>query len=70
MQPVWLEQGNFLFREQDKSECLFIVKTGTLEIYTTLENGLELAIDRLHRGSVLGLYTFLLEDDCAVGAKC
>lgn len=70
MKCVWLEQGQNLFREGDKSVGMFIIKVGTLEIFTTLDNGLPITIERLQRGSVLGQYTFLLEDDLEVGAKC
>jgi len=43
-----------LFREGDKSVGMFIIKVGTLEIFTTLDNGLPITIERLQRGSVLG----------------
>lgn len=54
MKCVWLEQGQNLFREGDKSVGMFIIKVGTLEIFTTLDNGLPITIERLQRGSVLG----------------
>ena len=46
------------------------MKEGVLDIFTTLDNGMEMVIERLSRGSVLGLYTFLLEDLMEVGCKC
>ena len=41
-----------------------------VEIYTTMDNGVDFAIERLHRGSVINHRSFITEDKIDVNARC
>ena len=41
-----------------------------VEIYTTMDNGVDFIIERLYRGSVLNHRSFLLKDKLDICARC
>ena len=41
-----------------------------VEVYTTMEGGVDFIIERLYRGSVLNYKSFLLLDKIDVSARC
>jgi|TARA_B110000285_G_scaffold118560_1_gene134268 hypothetical protein len=41
-----------------------------VEIYTTMDNGVEFVIERLYRGSVINHRSFITEDKIDVNARC
>lgn len=56
-------------KPDDKSETLWFVESGILEIYTMCE-GNEFIIDRLYQGSCLNYRSFLQEDLIYVYVRC
>ena len=69
MQQETCEKGTFIFKEQEKSTGLFIVKSGIIEVTVMIE-GSSLAIERLYRGSVINHNAFLIDDICDVSGHC
>lgn len=49
---------------------MYIIQNGMVEIYTTMENGVDFVIERLYRGSVINQTSFLLLDKIDVAARC
>jgi CRP-like cAMP-binding protein len=49
---------------------LQIIQNGMVEIYTTMDNGVEFVIERLYRGSVINHRSFITEDKIDVNARC
>jgi len=47
-----------------------IIQNGVVEIYTTMDNGVEFVIERLFRGSVMNHHSFITEDKIDVNARC
>lgn len=41
-----------------------------VEIYTTMDNGVDFIIERLYRGSVMNHRSFLLRDKIDIYARC
>ena len=50
-----LAHGEHLFRESDKAEALFVVKSGSAKVYFTSEDGSEQVVAFYMPGDVLGL---------------
>lgn len=69
MQQETCEKGTFIFKEQEKSTGIFIVKSGIIEVTVTIE-GSSLAIERLYRGSIINHNAFLIDDICDVSGHC
>lgn len=63
------DKGDFLFKDQERSNTLFVVKNGILEIISKIE-GFQLVIERLYRGSVVNHRSFLIADKSDISAKC
>ena len=66
--PRFIEIGNLLLKEGDKVESIFIVQSGTLEIYASFE-GNEFIIEKLHRGSVLNYRVIFNGDEMHAGVR-
>lgn len=49
---------------------MYIIQNGMVEIYTTMEGGVDFVIERLYRGSVINFKSFLLLDKLDVAARC
>jgi len=47
-----------------------VIQNGMVEIYTTMDNGVEFVIERLYRGSVINHRSFITEDKIDVNARC
>ena len=47
-----------------------VIQNGMVEIYTTMDNGVEFVIERLYRGSVINHRSFITEDKIDVTARC
>lgn len=41
-----------------------------VEVYTTMDNGVEFVIERLYRGSVINHRSFITDDKIDVNARC
>ena len=41
---------------------MIIIQNGMVEIYTTMDNGVDFIIERLYRGSIINYRSFLLRD--------
>jgi CRP-like cAMP-binding protein len=63
------DKGTYIFREGEKSNALFIVKSGILEVLVNVE-GFEIAIERLYRGSIVNHNAFLIGDICDISGRC
>jgi signal-transduction protein with cAMP-binding, CBS, and nucleotidyltransferase domain len=63
------DKGTFIFKEGEKSNGLFLVKSGIIEILVRVE-GYQLAIERLYRGSIINHNAFLIGDVCDISARC
>lgn len=68
--PEQLEKGQIIFEVGDEANEMFIIQNGMVEIYTTMENGVDFVIERLYRGSVMNHRSFLLLDRIDVAARC
>lgn len=66
--PRLIENGDVLLMEGDKVESIFVVLSGTLEIYSEFE-GNEFIIEKLHRGSVLNYRTIFNGEEMHVGVR-
>ena len=47
-----------------------IISNGMVEIYTTMDNGVEFVLERLYRGSIINHHSFITEDKIDVNARC
>lgn len=63
------EKGSFIFREKDKSNAMFILKSGIVEITCKVEDQ-DLVIERLYRGSIINHRSFLIADTSDISARC
>jgi len=54
----------------DESNELYVIQNGMVEIYTTMEGGVDFVIERLYRGSVMNHRSFLFLDRIDVCARC
>lgn len=54
----------------ETSNMMQIIQNGVVEIYTTMDNGVEFVIERLFRGSVMNHHSFITEDKIDVNARC
>lgn len=65
-----LEKDQIVFEVGDEASDMFVIQNGMVEIYTTMENGVDFVIERLYRGSVMNHRSFLLLDRIDVAARC
>jgi CRP-like cAMP-binding protein len=49
---------------------MYIIQNGMIEIYTTMDNGVDFVLERLYRGSVINHRSFLLNDNIDIFARC
>lgn len=49
----WVETGTIICHPGDRSEVLFIVHNGQIEVMTQMDNGTPLLIETLERGSII-----------------
>lgn len=63
------DKGTILYSEKEKSNRMFVVKNGIVEITVKIE-GFNLAVERLYRGSVFNHKSFLLSDLTSTTAEC
>lgn len=63
------DKGTNLFVEKDRSDKMFVIKSGILEITVKVE-GFNMAVERLYRGSVLNHRSFLVNDISDTRAYC
>ena len=70
MSFVKFEKGSKIFQVDDTSFMMYIIQSGMVEIYTTMDNGVEFVIERLYRGSVINHRSFITEDRIDVNARC
>lgn len=64
------EKGTKIFQSDETSNMMQIIQNGVVEIYTTMDNGVEFVIERLFRGSVMNHHSFITEDKIDVNARC
>lgn len=64
------EKGTKIFMCDETSNMMQIIQNGVVEIYTTMDNGVEFVIERLFRGSVMNHHSFITEDKIDVNARC
>ena len=67
-EPSFIEIGNVLLKEGDKVESIFIILSGTLEIFASFEDN-EFIVEKLQRGSVLNYRNIFNGDDMNVGVR-
>jgi len=55
------EAGEHLFLENDKhgNDEMIIIYDGMVELYSTMDNGTEFAIEYLYKGSIINPNTFI-----------
>lgn len=64
------EAGSILNNVNDTCQAMFVVRTGTIEILTQMDNGTDLVIERLCEGSSVNANAFLVNDNLDVQARC
>lgn len=64
------DKGAPIFKVDNPSHIMLIIQNGMVEIYTTMDNGVEFVIERLYRGSVINHKSFIIEDKIDVSARC
>ena len=64
------DKGSKIFEVEEKSTMMQIIQNGMVEIYTTMDNGVEFVIEQLYRGSVINHTSFITEDKIDVNARC
>lgn len=64
------DKGSKIFQVNETSHIMQIIQNGMVEIYTTMDNGVEFVIERLYRGSVINHRSFITEDNIDVNARC
>jgi CRP-like cAMP-binding protein len=64
------DKGASIFKVDQASYIMLIIQNGMVEIYTTMDNGVEFVIERLYRGSVINHRSFIIEDKIDVSARC
>lgn len=64
------DKGSKIFEVEEKSTMMQIIQNGMVEIYTTMDNGVEFVIEQLYRGSVINHRSFITEDKIDVNARC
>ena len=64
------DKGSKIFQVDETSVMMQIIQNGMVEIYTTMDNGVEFVIERLYRGSVINHRSFITEDKIDVNARC
>ena len=51
---IKVSKSNFIFSEGDACDALYIIETGSIKIFKSLESGRELTIDIFYHGDALG----------------
>jgi SulP family sulfate permease len=72
LEPVALAAGDFLFREGQKSDEMYFVESGSLEVVKSTLDGRSLRLSKVRSGAILGemaLYTGLPRSASAVAAE-
>ena len=64
------DKGSRIFQVDETSRMMQIIQNGMVEVYTTMDNGVEFVIERLYRGSVINHRSFITEDKIDVNARC
>ena len=64
------DKGSKIFQVDETSVMMQVIQNGMVEIYTTMDNGVEFVIERLYRGSVINHRSFITEDKIDVSARC
>lgn len=64
------QKDSMLYTLNQKSTELWIIQSGTVEIYHYIENDQVFSIENLERGSIICHNSFLLEDEQDTYAKC
>lgn len=64
------DKGSRIFSVDETSHMMQIIQNGMVEIYTTMDNGVEFVIERLYRGSIINHRSFITEDKIDVSARC
>jgi CRP-like cAMP-binding protein len=70
LNPVNFDKGGLIFKPGDEADAMYIVDSGVVEIYTTMDKGVEFVIDRLYKGSVINHRAFLFNDVIDTYARC
>jgi CRP-like cAMP-binding protein len=64
------DKGSKIFQVDETSHIMQIISNGMVEIYTTMDNGVEFVLERLYRGSIINHHSFITEDKIDVNARC
>jgi hypothetical protein len=64
------DKGSKIFQVDEPSHIKQIIQNGMVEVYTTMDNGVEFVIERLYRGSIINHRSFIIEDKIDVSARC
>jgi len=64
------DKGSKIFQVDETALLMQIIQNGMVEIYTTMDNGVEFVIERLYRGSVINHRSFITADKIDVNARC
>ena len=64
------DKGAKIFSVDETSRMMQVIQNGMVEVYTTMDNGVEFVIERLYRGSVINHRSFISEDKIDVNARC
>ena len=60
MKIDYLEKGAVYYNVGDLQNCLSIVNEGCIVLRTTMDNGVELDLEQLKRGAIIGAYNMLI----------
>jgi len=65
---IKVAKSNFVFSEGDSCDALFIVESGSIKIFKSLESGRELTIDIFYHGDALGEVALIDEGEYPASA--
>ena len=64
-----LESERMIFGPGDRSICMILIYSGTVEISTKMDSGTEFAVEKATRGTVINSTSFLFEEALELSAK-
>ncbi|MCC5788976.1 MAG: cyclic nucleotide-binding domain-containing protein [Opitutales bacterium] len=62
--------GDWLIREDERQEKVFIILEGEVALYKTTDNGERLQVDSLSSGDMMGLLSYFARNRNFVGGRC
>ena len=64
------DEGSHLYKMGDKSQKMYLIQSGCLEIVIDSDKTFTFVIERLYRGSIINQNSFLMDDEMDTNAFC